>query len=568
MSLDTNKTYLVWNGAEFPNSTSAFFKAPAGSTIDWGDGTVETFSTASTAKNTHTYTDGKTEHTITISGLTNIGNSAFYNCSSLTSVTIGNSVTSIVVSAFYNCSNLKSVTIGNSVTSIDNTAFRRCTKLTQLILFPSTPPTLSSNAIPDNVQSIYVPQSSKAAYQAATNWKTFASKIVGDNIYLSFVRFNQKNKEYISKKVDEKVDELSAAANLENGTGAGSLVQKTVSSSGVPYANEASGSGAVAMGKKVKSKGNATFVTGQENEALAGTSGSFTSGRLNVNRGSYNITGGENNANNNSWNLVIGKGNAVSDGRFGIVSGLDNVFTGLGSDENSAVSMLGKNLYVQYSMPSDGALLIGRYNRVQNNPGRLFIVGNGTSPDDRKNAFEVLEDGRAKIQTTPQDTNDVTNKGYVDGIINALTGSGIQGTGNPPLQGYNKGRGTIETRLLAAESTTSRLNSCYKSGFGPNNPYSNSIKIPINSTETNALFFVMIAILDRSSNKWLNCCMTIGEGKPATGYFVTKGPYSTDLGTVSCTYSNYEYTLTGPSETVSTGSFAYNLIRAAVLRIS
>ena len=185
--------------------------------------------------------------------------------------------------------------------------------------------------------------------------------------------------------------------NLVNGAGTGSLVQKTVSSSGTPYANEASGSGAVAMGKKVKSKGNTTFVTGQENEAIAGTSASFTSGRLNVNRGSYNITGGENNANNNSWNLVIGKNNAVSDGRFGIVSGLDNVYTGRGSTYNTSVSMLGNNLYAQAYQPSDGALLIGRYNHIEGTSGRLFVVGNGTSPDDRRNAFEVLENGRIRI---------------------------------------------------------------------------------------------------------------------------------------------------------------------------
>ena len=225
MSLDPNKTYLVWNGTEFPNSTNASFKAPAGSTIDWGDGTVETFDTASTTVNTHTYTDGKNEHTIAISGLTSIGYYAFRYCSSLTSVTIGNSVTSIggdafaycssltsvtipnsVTSigpgAFYLCSSLTSVTIGNSVTSIGDYAFADCGSLKQLILFPPTPPTLGSNAIPSNVQSIYVPQSSKAAYQAATNWTAFASKIVSDNIYLSFVRFNQKNKEYISEKVD------------------------------------------------------------------------------------------------------------------------------------------------------------------------------------------------------------------------------------------------------------------------------------------------------------------------------------------------------------------------------
>lgn len=189
----------------------------------------------------------------------------------------------------------------------------------------------------------------------------------------------------------------SLSSNISNGTGVGSLVQKTVSSSGTPYANEASGSGAVAMGKKVKSKGNATFVIGQENEAIAGTSASFTSGRLNINRGGYNITGGENNANNNSWNLVIGKNNAVDNGRFGIVSGLDNVYTGPGGTDNTAVSILGKNLYAQYYQPSDGALLIGRYNDVEGTSGRLFVIGNGTSKDGRKNAFEVLENGRIRV---------------------------------------------------------------------------------------------------------------------------------------------------------------------------
>ena len=134
--------------------------------------------------------------------VTSIGDGAFENCSSLTSVTIPNSVTSIGVEAFFACSSLTSVTIPNSVTSIGDSAFYICSSLKQLILFPSSPPTLGSDAIPATIQSIYVQQSSKAAYQAATNWTTFASKIVSDNIYLSFVRFNQKNKEYIDGKVD------------------------------------------------------------------------------------------------------------------------------------------------------------------------------------------------------------------------------------------------------------------------------------------------------------------------------------------------------------------------------
>ena len=55
--------------------------------------------------------------------VTSIGNSAFYNCSGLTSVTIPNSVTSIGNDAFQNCSGLTSVTIPNSVTSIGGYAF-------------------------------------------------------------------------------------------------------------------------------------------------------------------------------------------------------------------------------------------------------------------------------------------------------------------------------------------------------------------------------------------------------------------------------------------------------------
>ena len=66
--------------------------------------------------------------------VTSIGTSAFYGCSGLTSIVIGNSVTSIGSSAFLSCSGLTSVEIPNSVTSIGNFAFEACYSIKSLTL--------------------------------------------------------------------------------------------------------------------------------------------------------------------------------------------------------------------------------------------------------------------------------------------------------------------------------------------------------------------------------------------------------------------------------------------------
>jgi len=72
-----------------------------------------------------------------------IGNLAFYNCSTLTAITIPNTVTSIGASAFEGCTGLTDVTIGNYVATIGNSAFLGCTALTEV-------------KIPDSVTSMGV----------------------------------------------------------------------------------------------------------------------------------------------------------------------------------------------------------------------------------------------------------------------------------------------------------------------------------------------------------------------------------------------------------------------------
>ena len=96
--------------------------------------------------------------------VTSIGSSAFYNCTSLTSVTIGGGVTSIGSSAFYDCDSLTSVTIGGGVTSIGNSAFEYCTSLASVTIPNSVTSignyafdgctSLTSVTIPSSVTSI------------------------------------------------------------------------------------------------------------------------------------------------------------------------------------------------------------------------------------------------------------------------------------------------------------------------------------------------------------------------------------------------------------------------------
>ncbi|MBQ8690063.1 MAG: leucine-rich repeat domain-containing protein [Clostridia bacterium] len=76
----------------------------------------------------HIYINGQLITELVIpSGIVN--RYAFYNCTSLRSVTIGDGVTSIEYSAFEDCTNLTSVTIPDSVTRISSNAFDGCTSL-------------------------------------------------------------------------------------------------------------------------------------------------------------------------------------------------------------------------------------------------------------------------------------------------------------------------------------------------------------------------------------------------------------------------------------------------------
>ncbi len=79
------------------------------------------------------------------SGVTSVGDLAFYQCPSLQSLRLADSVTRIGEIAFAECNALSSVTLGGGIQTIGRSAFENCTSLTA-IRFPETLTTLGSQA--------------------------------------------------------------------------------------------------------------------------------------------------------------------------------------------------------------------------------------------------------------------------------------------------------------------------------------------------------------------------------------------------------------------------------------
>ena len=139
---------------------------------------------------------------IIMPGVTNIGESAFRECTALTSVNGGNVISpvkTIGARAFESCINLQIIKLpSKSLTQIDERAFAYCSKLEQITLPASlvtigdfafeftglktvtnnstTPQSIKANvfnAVDLSKCTLYVPKGCKAAYKAAPVWKNF-----------------------------------------------------------------------------------------------------------------------------------------------------------------------------------------------------------------------------------------------------------------------------------------------------------------------------------------------------------------------------------------------------------
>lgn len=107
-----------------------------------------------------------------------LNNSDPYN-STVVEALIKRNVEEIGHRAFYDFPYLESVTIPDSVDTIGDNAFENCSSLTSLTVKATYPPTLGSDVFTNTNSNlvIYVPAESINDYKAASGWSTYASRI-------------------------------------------------------------------------------------------------------------------------------------------------------------------------------------------------------------------------------------------------------------------------------------------------------------------------------------------------------------------------------------------------------
>ena len=237
--------------------------------------------------------------------------------------------------------------------------------------------------------------------------------------------------------------------NLENGTGTGSLVQKRLKSDGVTwttakaYQGASTAFGGGTQAGRTEEEFNAYFWDSTKNVPLNNGGGKNSSGEILDNHGltykesySFSVAEGE-------QTKALGRG-SHSEGyytetkeEYSHAEGWKTFSKGLASHaEGSQTSAIGKYSHAEgFGTSAKGncshsegmsTVAIGEFSHVEgfstrtleryqhiegmynaDNPNALHIVGNGTSENARKNAFEVLEDGRAKVQSAPTESDDV-----------------------------------------------------------------------------------------------------------------------------------------------------------------
>ncbi|MGD0818416.1 MAG: leucine-rich repeat protein [Methanomassiliicoccales archaeon] len=139
----SNLNYASLNGVLYNKATTTLIQYPGGRAGSFA------IPNSVTKIGDSAFSDCRSLSSVTIpSSITSIGQTAFFYCSALTSVTIPLGVISVGPSAFAFCANLTLVTIPTSLSSIGGWAFFSCTSLTSITI-PASITSIGNNAFLD-----------------------------------------------------------------------------------------------------------------------------------------------------------------------------------------------------------------------------------------------------------------------------------------------------------------------------------------------------------------------------------------------------------------------------------
>ena len=119
-----------------------------------------------------------------------VNSNSFYDCITMKSIILPDSVNIIGVRSFYNCSSLTSLTIPSTVTNISNNAFDSCTSLTSITFSGVIPSNLGTALLNNTTQSVTI--NYYLSVQSA-NFTTESIKGNFGNPNITFVNLNPFN---------------------------------------------------------------------------------------------------------------------------------------------------------------------------------------------------------------------------------------------------------------------------------------------------------------------------------------------------------------------------------------